>query len=179
MTNLVNLDETRLYIGTFKKYNEGSLFGKWFDLNDYSDFDQLHNAILLLHKDEISPEIMVQDWECNPLFERMGLISESHISSEIYNVISAIENSDYNIEILESFSDCFGCYKSIDEIIEKVSENYMGEYTSDIDFVENLLSDTGSIPQDLPSYIYIDWNRTTNDIMFDYSTSNGYYFSNF
>ena len=31
------LSEARVYVGTYGKYNNGSLFGAWLDLSDYSD----------------------------------------------------------------------------------------------------------------------------------------------
>jgi hypothetical protein len=40
----------------------------------------------------------------------------------------------------------------------------MGSFDSDTDFAENLLTETGSIPQNLPSYLYIDWERTAREI---------------
>ena len=57
----VTLLEARVYVGTYNKYNNGSLFGKWLDLSDYSD------------KDEQEPEFMFQDYENIP----ETLISES------------------------------------------------------------------------------------------------------
>ena len=36
----VTLSEARVYVGTYAKYNNGSLFGKWLDLSDYSDKDE-------------------------------------------------------------------------------------------------------------------------------------------
>ena len=36
----VTLSEARVYVGTYNKYNNGSLFGKWLDLSDYSDKDE-------------------------------------------------------------------------------------------------------------------------------------------
>jgi len=56
-------------------------------------------------------------------------------------------------------------------------EAYQGEYSSDEDFVEQLLEDCGDIPK-LPNYVYIDWEKTTRDVMMDYSESNGHYFRN-
>ena len=168
-----------VYVGTYRKYNEGSLFGKWLNLSDYSDYDELVAAMRELHKDEgEDAEFMLQDYEISPLFESMGLVSESHISSEIYEVWVRIQESGYDLEIIEAYTDCCGSFNSIDEILEQVEESYSGKYDSDEDFAENLLIDTCCIPKDLPSYIYIDWERTARDIMMDYSTSNGYYFRN-
>src|SRR5690606_9055646 len=131
-----------------------------------------------LHKDEEDPEFMIQDYEISPVIESMGLISEYHISSEIYKVMESINGCSFDAETIEAFIDCFGCYDSIEEIIEKMEESYHGQCDSDADFAENLLIETDSIPKDLPSYVYIDWDRTARDIMYDYSSSNGYYFRN-
>ena len=57
-------------------------------------------------------------------------------------------------------------------------EAYQGEYSNDEDFVQELLEGLGDIPSDLPSYIYIDWERTARDVMMDYSEDNGFYFRN-
>lgn len=61
---------------------------------------------------------------------------------------------------------------------EDAQESYQGEYGSDEDFVMQLLDDIGALPDDLPSYIHIDWERTARDIMMDYMEDNGYYFRN-
>ncbi|MFA9389337.1 MAG: antirestriction protein ArdA [Prolixibacteraceae bacterium] len=173
MTNL------KIYCGTYYKYNCGSIDGAWLDLEDYSDFEELIEAMKELHKDEEDPEFMFQDYECPKLIEEMGLISECHISSEIYEIIEAIDNCSYDFEIIEAYSDCIGCSsEDIESIINKVEESYNGEFDSDEDFAEQLLTDCGEIPENLPSYIYIDWERTARDIMYDYSSSNNHYFRN-
>ena len=177
MANLsISLNEIQIYVGTYKKYNEGSIFGKWLNLSDYEDYQGLQDAMKDLHKDEQDPEFMIQDYEISPFFEKMGLISESHISSKIYEVFEAIETSSYDLEVWESFTDCFGIYEDISEIQQRIEENYIGEYDSDEEFAEELLIQTDSIPANLPSYLYIDWERTARDIMMDYSASNGHYF---
>jgi antirestriction protein len=61
---------------------------------------------------------------------------------------------------------------------EDVEEAYQGQYSSDEDFVMQLLDELGSIPQDLPSYIHIDWEATADEVMMDYFEMDGYYFRN-
>lgn len=180
MANLqICLDDIQLYVGTYRKYNEGSLFGKWVKLSDYPDFDRLSSAMRKLHSDEEDPELMFQDYEAPELFLQMNLISEYYISKDIYSVIESVENSPYSAEILSAYIDCFGYYCSdIDELIDKVDDSYAGEYSSDEEFAEELLTDTGGIPKYLPNYIHIDWESTAREIMFDYSASNGQYFRN-
>ena len=57
-----------------------------------------------------------------------------------------------------------------------MEEAYNGTYSSDEDFVQELLESCGDIPKDIPSYVYIDWERTANDIMLDYFETDGHYF---
>ena len=68
------LSEARIYVGTYAKYNEGSIFGKWMDLSDYSGSEEFYDACRELHSDEEDPEMMFQDWEKStltlPLAER-------------------------------------------------------------------------------------------------------------
>ena len=124
-------------------------------------------------------EFHFQDYECRDFFINQNLIGESFLSNEIYKIAEKLDISTHDFEVIEAFGDCFGQNNDIDELLEKVSENYYGCYNSDEDFAENLLCDMGEIPQNLPSYIYIDYVRTARDLMFDFSSSNNHYFRNY
>ena len=179
MTNLQNcLDTFSIYVGTYKKYNEGSIFGKWLKLSDYSDFEELQNAMHELHKDEEEPEFHFQDYECSQFFINQNLICEGYISREIYEIAEKIDNSNLDFETINAFIDCFGQFTDIDDLLEKVAENYYGSYDSDEDFAESFLQEIGAIPNNLPNYVYIDWERTARDLMFDFSSSGKHYFRN-
>ena len=67
------LSEASVYVGTYGKYNNGSLFGAWLDLSDYADKEEFYEACRELHKDEEDAEFMFQDYENIP----ENLISES------------------------------------------------------------------------------------------------------
>lgn len=84
----VILSEARVYVGTYNKYNNGSLFGKWLDLSDYSGKDEFLEACRELHEDEQDPELMFQDIENIP----EALISESWLSDKFFEFRDAIEN---------------------------------------------------------------------------------------
>ena len=73
------LSEAKVYVGTYGKYNIGSLSGAWLDLSDYSDKEEFYEACRELHKDEEDAEYMFQDWENVP----EGLIGESWISAQL------------------------------------------------------------------------------------------------
>ena len=70
----------RIYVGTYAKYNDGSIFGKWFDLSDYSSKEDFLADCAELHKDEADPEFMFQDWEDIP----DTFISESSIGEDFW-----------------------------------------------------------------------------------------------
>lgn len=55
-----------VYVGTWHKYNCGSIFGQWFDLTDFDDEDDFQEACRELHANEADPEFMFQDWEGIP-----------------------------------------------------------------------------------------------------------------
>ena len=52
------LSEAKVYVGTYGKYNNGSLSGAWLDLSDYSDKEEFYEACRELHKDEEDAEYM-------------------------------------------------------------------------------------------------------------------------
>lgn len=62
----MTLTESRLYVGTYAKYNNGDLTGEWLDLADYDDKDEFLEACAELHADESDPEFMFQDCEGIP-----------------------------------------------------------------------------------------------------------------
>lgn len=180
MTKLQNcLEDFQIYVGTYKKYNEGSIYGEWLNLSDYSNYDELLQAMQELHQDEQDPEFMIQDYECSQFFIKQNLICESYLSREIYEIAEQINNSDYDFEVIEAYAECMSYYhKDVSDLLESLSNSYYGEYSSDEDFAQCILEQDGLIPENLPSYICIDWEATARHLMYDYMSSNGYYFRN-
>lgn len=66
----------KLYVGTYAKYNSGSIAGAWLDLEDYADRDSFLVAARELHKDESDPELMYQDFEGFPRLRGLALAEE-------------------------------------------------------------------------------------------------------
>lgn len=64
-----------VYVGTYHKYNCGSIFGKWFDLTEFDGREDFYEACQALHADEWDAEFMFQDWEGIP----SQFVSESSI----------------------------------------------------------------------------------------------------
>ena len=51
MNDIKNKIEPSIYVGTYEKYNNGSIAGKWLKLNDYEDISAFYKACTELHKD--------------------------------------------------------------------------------------------------------------------------------
>jgi len=180
MTKLQNcLEDFQIYVSTYDKYNEGSIYGEWLSLSDYSSYDELLEAMRELHQDEQDPEFMFQDYECSQFFIKQKLIGECHLSASIYEIAKQINSSDYDFEVIEAYAECMSYYhEDVSDLLDSLSDSYYGEYNSDEDFAQNILEQDGSIPENLPPYIYVDWEATARHLMYDYMSSNGYYFKN-
>ena len=96
----------KCYVGTFKKYNEGNLFGAWLDLATYASYTEFLAACHALHKDESDPEFMIQDWEDIP----EGFAAPEWISEQEFNEIKAAEqeaeqNEEKSAVVIVDYSD--------------------------------------------------------------------------
>ncbi|WP_051891267.1 antirestriction protein ArdA [Chryseobacterium sp. JM1] len=97
MKKQIQIDEARVYVGTYKKYNEGSLYGRWIELSDYTYINEFYNVCKELHRDEDDPEYMFQDYENIP----ENLISESWINEDIFDIIQSIaELTDQHLNVV-------------------------------------------------------------------------------
>lgn len=135
----------RLYVGTYAKYNSGSIKGAWLDLENYADKDAFLAACAELHKDEADPELMFQDFEGFP----EALYSESSVSNAIWEWLELDEDDR---ELLAVYQD----HVDGDGDIDKAREAYAGKFDSEADWAEQFLDDTGGldgVPGHLKNYI--------------------------
>lgn len=105
----------RVYVGTYAKYNDGNIFGKWLDIDDYSDYDEFMEACKELHNDEEDPEFMFQDWEYIP----DNFIGECWICEDIFEVIQLLDDFNLDEDVFEEFcNDCMSGRGSVDWVGE-------------------------------------------------------------
>jgi antirestriction protein len=144
---------SKIYVGTYRKYNEGSLKGDWLDLADYADKDAFLEACSELHSDESDPELMFQDWEDIPT----RFIGESHIDEKTWDWL---ELSEDEREIVAIYMD------EVDQHapIETALECYEGEHDSEEDWARDFWDHTGMVNQ-LPEFAqnYIDYEQFARD----------------
>ena len=166
-------DTPAIYVGTYKKYNEGNLFGMWLDLTTFYDYEEFIDCCRALHSDEEDPELMFQDYENFP----EDWYSESCIDEETFDKIKEFGDLDeYDRDMWEAYIDHFGDYADFSTIQDKCH----GKWDSEEDFARNLFDDcyAHEIPENLRDYI--DYERFADDLFrFDYVMSNDYVFTEY
>lgn len=129
---ITTIDSPRIYVGTYGKYNSGSIKGAWLDLTDYADQYEFYDACLELHADESDPELMFQDWENIPA----EFIHESGISAEFWDYQETVENSHLESEV-------FDAGMKLGIAWEQIEDRYRGHFWTPREFTQDYLEQNG------------------------------------
>ena len=107
--------------------------------------------------------------------DEMEAFIEQHGHKDFYLYFEDYRQAvkEYDQETVDSFIEVFDLMD-----VEHLNDAYMGQYRSGAEFAENLVTDCGYIHQELPYWIEIDWEKTWDNLSYDYSECNGYIFSN-
>jgi len=170
-TNTTKTTETSpaVYVGTFAKYNSGSIKGAWIKLEGH-DAETFRDACLELHKDEADPELMFQDFEGFP----RAFYGESYLSPALWDWIDC---NDAEQAIWEAFAECFG-YSFDESSLSHAQEACAGQFNSTEDFAEEYVSENYDMNA-IPSFLgaCIDWQAVWNSTLrFDFCEHNGCFF---
>ena len=155
-----------IYCGTYAKYNNGSIFGEWFNLNDYADKQDFIDACLALHDDEEDPELMFQDWEGIP----DGLCSESFVDPKVWDYIAACE--EYDQGAVDAYLNNFGEWDKA-----AFEDRYCGSgYREFVDYAEELFDECYA--HECPDFLrgYIDMERFARALEMEYCFEDGHVF---
>jgi antirestriction protein len=137
--------EPRVYVGTYGKYNEGSIEGKWLDLEDYASKEEFLKACQELHQDESDPEFMFQDFEGFP----EQYYDENGLSDDLWDWLKL---SHEDRELLQVYQDeVIGGQATI----EQAREAFRGKAKSEGDWAyEDLesLGGVGELPEETLGY---------------------------
>ena len=152
------------YVGTYAKYNAGSLKGAWLKLEDYADRSDFLEACAKLHDDESDPELMFQD--------REGLPHCWYCES------SAPDDIVWEwMQLGDSEREAFGLYAAHlggDVTVDQFRDAYAGVHASEADFCEEQAEGCSVIPKDFPNWIAIDWRATWDrSLQYDYFCESG------
>ena len=158
----------RIYVGTYAKYNSGSIKGAWLDLEDYACRGDFYEACAELHSDEDDPEIMLQDHEGIPDF----FIDESYIKDEFWSYLDCNMDDEVKAAYVEA-KDRW------DE--EDCQSSYIGQFRDYEELAEYLVDDcgvVGEIPDNLKYYFNYEAYGRDIRLSGDVVEENGYFFWN-
>ena len=167
--------DVKIYVGTYYKYNNGSIAGAWIDLENLTK-DEFYSKCKELHKDETDPEFMYQDFECDEIFK--GMISEYGIDPKFWELKETLENTEIDLDALTAYKAIFG---EVD--IRDFEDKFFGFFDDwDINkaFGEHILEELGELEQ-IPQHLryYIDAEAYGRDLLInDFSEFEGYVFRN-
>ena len=101
-------------------------------------------------------------WEYNDMCNFIENHSEEEFIDhyETYNRLC----EDYGQNLVDEFIEDFDV-----STIENFEDMYQGQYNSGADFAEQIATDCGYITRDLPSWIEIDWEKTWDNLSYDYT----------
>lgn len=162
-----------IYLGTYHKYNCGSLQGMWIDLTSFFDYEDFCEFCHRLHCDEQDPEFMVQDFENYPrsLYHEAGLPTEAEFDRlQEYAELDEDEREAYGL-----YLDNYNERADMDEF----REHYVSKYRSGEEFAEYLCEECGYL-ESLPGWLQccIDYSAVWRslDTGGDYSEHDGHIF---
>ena len=173
------VSEFLVFVTSYAVGNEhGFAAGKHFDLSDFSDKEEFIEAAqeyMSKTWGDHDPELAFPDYEIP--FNDENLISEGHISSELWEVMALDED---DLKMVEAFIGAFGNYEnqSVSELLEQAQGKLRGQWESDSDMAYDHVEETGAISADTPDFIRnaIDYDSVAECLMQDYTEHNGYYF---
>ena len=161
----------QVYVGTYEKYNNGSISGKWLPIELFEDSANFYEVCKGLHSDELDPELMFQDWEGIP----DGLIGESYINPIVFDLPKLCKENFVNIHDVINYIETIGIndmnqFTTANELIELYQEAICGSFESMKDFAYEYREDThGSCCQECESYF--DWDSYARDLENDFIMS--------
>ncbi|EBG4132472.1 DUF1472 domain-containing protein [Salmonella enterica] len=147
-----------VYVGTWHKYNCGSIAGRWFDLTTFDDERDFFAACRALHQDEADPELMFQDYEGFP----GNMASECHINWAWVEGFRRARDEGceeaYRLWVDDTGETDFDSFR----------DAWWGEADSEEAFAVEFASDTGLLA-DVPETValYFDYEAYARDLFLD------------
>ena len=163
------MSNTKVYVGTYGKYNSGKFSGGWLSLSSYHNQEEFLEACKALHPDEDDPEFMFMDTEGPTL----GMVEESSIDPELFSYVNVLDTGD--MLMFDAYLRNVGCGSFRD-----AQEAFCGQYKDDEDFAYSMAHELGNMNEkDSWPYTCIDWKQAARELMYDYFSQDGYYFRNY
>ncbi len=152
MTN-VSDSSPRIYVACLAAYNNGFLHGFWIDADQ--DADQIRDAIaamLARSPVEDAEEYAIHDYEG---FEGVSISEHTGIDSVAKMAAFIGEHGALGAGLLEQFGG------DMDQAESTLEDCYHGQFTSLADYMEELTTESVTIPEALR--YYVDWDAMARD----------------
>jgi len=196
---MINLNDYKMtdasgvgvYCGTYKKYNEDSLFGMWIDLEACSDAEEFFEVCRELHKDEADPEFMFQDFQGFP----KELYHESMNEDDVEKIIAFLQLDDDEREMIKAYCECTGAdIDDFEDFVDTAKDSNCGQWDSFQQFADEQADEMldeyeaaceheytckGAAGMIAELRKYFDYEAFARNLQTDFSVSeNGYIFRN-
>ena len=109
-------------------------------------------------------------WEYNDMVDFIKEYGETMFLTHYETYHRLVD--DYGQELVDEFAEHFDV-----DSIEHFEESYQGQYNSGAEFAEQLAIDCCEVPNNLSSWIEIDWKASWDNLSYDYCEQDGYIFS--
>lgn len=156
-----------VYVGTYHKYNCGSLDGAWVDLESFDDEEELMKFLYRLHADEEEPEFMVQDFMNFPKRFYSETMNE-HDFAELFKWLNLDE---------EEREMCAEYWEEIDEraSVEEITDSLVYSGNSGDFFDELAEEELQNVPDALK--FCFDYGKWRELCSYDFNVTSNFVFS--
>lgn len=172
----MDLNKARIYVGTYRKYNKGSLQGEWVDMAGFYDLEEFWERCAEIHKDEKEPEYMFQDWENIP----ESLIDEGNLEKNFFELRDELDKlNDTEKEAFWVWAHYEGVNLCKDAyfLVKSFQSTFVGCYADKEEFAKELVGMEHELSEFALSYF--DYGKYADDLfMADFWFEDGYVFRN-
>ena len=123
------------------------------------------------HAEEYMKELIEEGEDIS----EMEAFIEEHGHKDFYLYFDEYREAvkEWDQDIVDSFLEEFDLSS-----VDRISDAYHGSWRNGAEFAEQLVQDCGYIQCELPYWIEVDWEKTWDNLSYDYTEINGYIFSN-
>ncbi len=147
-------DEIRIYVADLAAYNNGKLHGVWIDATlELEDIQKQVSKMLAASPEGFAEEFAIHDYEG---FEGVSISEYEGLESVHEKAVFIEERGTLGAAVLDHWCG------NLDDARKVLEESYAGEHKSVADYAQELIEDTGDIPQHLE--LYIDYERMGRDM---------------
>jgi len=150
-------------VGTYGKYNDGSLCGLWIDLSSFDNYDEFINFCTAIYADESEScvELMAQDYEQFP----RQWYNEGFITREDFDHIL-----EYSEMCDKHGAEAVDDYMEFHDDLNNFEEAYCGQWDSEEDFARHIVNECYDIERSMGHLSdYFDYEHYGRELfMYDY-----------